>query len=96
MSERGAPAIAVRNVSKSFGGVAAVQDVSFTVSSGEVVALAGENGAGKSTVKNIIGGILRPDTGQVEFGAAVAASGAGGARIPVLPRCTRRPACSRT
>ena len=76
----GAPAIAVRNVSKSFGGVAAVQDVSFTVSSGEVVALAGENGAGKSTVKNIIGGILRPDAGRVDFGESVGEAGAGGAK----------------
>lgn len=76
----GAPAIAVRHVSKSFGGVAAVQDVSFTVSSGEVVALAGENGAGKSTVKNIIGGILRPDAGRVDFGGAVGEAGAGGAK----------------
>lgn len=75
-----APTLAVRNVSKSFGGVAAVQDVSFTVSGGEVVALAGENGAGKSTVKNLIGGILRPDAGQVEFGGAGPAAGTGGAR----------------
>ncbi|MET9223730.1 sugar ABC transporter ATP-binding protein [Streptomyces sp. NPDC003300] len=60
--------------------------MSFTVSGGEVVALAGENGAGKSTVKNIIGGILRPDTGRVDFGGpgadadkAGAAGGTGGA-----------------
>jgi ABC-type sugar transport system ATPase subunit len=76
----GAPTIAVRNVSKSFGGVAAVQDVSFTVSSGEVVALAGENGAGKSTVKNIIEGTLRPDAGRVDFGETVTAVGTGGAK----------------
>ncbi|SEG94970.1 ribose transport system ATP-binding protein [Actinacidiphila yanglinensis] len=75
-----APAIAVRNVSKSFSGVVAVQDVSFTVAGGEVVALAGENGAGKSTVKNIIGGILRPDAGRVEFGGTVPAAGTRGAK----------------
>lgn len=74
------PAIAVSNVSKSFGGVAAVRDVSFTVSGGEVVALAGENGAGKSTVKNIIGGILRPDAGRVALGGLGAAAGQAGAR----------------
>lgn len=74
-----APAIAVHGVSKSFGGVAAVRDVSFTVSSGEVVALAGENGAGKSTVKNIIGGNVRPDSGRVAFGGT-AGVGVGGAK----------------
>jgi ABC-type sugar transport system ATPase subunit len=62
-----APAIVVGNVSKAFGGITAVDDVSFSVSSGEIVALAGENGAGKSTIKNIIGGILRADSGQVSF-----------------------------
>jgi ABC-type sugar transport system ATPase subunit len=67
-----APAIAVDNVSKSFGGITAVDGVSFTVSGGEVVALVGENGAGKSTIKNIIGGTLRPDYGRISFGGAPA------------------------
>jgi ABC-type sugar transport system ATPase subunit len=75
-----APAIAVGNVSKSFGGITAVDGVSFSVSTGEVVALAGENGAGKSTIKNIISGTLRPDSGQVSFGGAPAVEGVGGAK----------------
>ena len=75
-----APAIAVGNVSKSFGGISAVDGVSFTVSSGEVVALVGENGAGKSTIKNIIGGTLRPDSGQVSFAGSPAHEGVGGAK----------------
>ncbi|GAA2331472.1 sugar ABC transporter ATP-binding protein [Dactylosporangium salmoneum] len=66
------PAISVGNVSKSFGGITAVDRVSFTVSGGEVVALVGENGAGKSTIKNIIGGTLRPDAGHVHHAAGVA------------------------
>ena len=77
---REAPAIAVGCVSKSFGGITAVDGVSFVVSSGEVVALAGENGAGKSTIKNIISGTLRPDSGQVSFGGAPAVEGVGGAK----------------
>ena len=75
-----APAIAVGDVSKAFGGITAVDGVSFTVSGGEVVALAGENGAGKSTIKNIIGGTLRPDSGRVSFGGAPAVEVVGGAK----------------
>jgi rhamnose transport system ATP-binding protein len=62
------PEITVEDVSKSFGGVPAVRNVTLTLFGGEVVALAGENGAGKSTIKNIIGGILRPDSGRVTYG----------------------------
>lgn len=71
------PIVSVRNVTKHFGGVAAVSDVSFALRGGEVVALAGENGAGKSTVKNIIGGILRPETGRVEYAGGADAKSAG-------------------
>lgn len=52
--------------SKAFGGVQAVKDLSFAVKAGEVVALVGENGAGKSTTKNLITGQIRPDSGSIE------------------------------
>jgi rhamnose transport system ATP-binding protein len=54
-------------VSKSFGGVAAVKDVTFTVAPGEVHALVGENGAGKSTLIKMISGVLAPDRGEIRF-----------------------------
>jgi len=55
-------------VSKSFGGLKALQEVSFEVGSGEIVALIGPNGAGKSTLLNIINGFLRSSAGRVLFG----------------------------
>lgn len=59
------PALEVRGISKSFGGVAAVRDVSFTVPRGSLTALIGPNGAGKSTVFNLVTSLYRPDTGEV-------------------------------
>jgi branched-chain amino acid transport system ATP-binding protein len=58
-------ALVVRNLSKRFGGLRAVQDVGFAVSENEIVALIGPNGAGKTTTFNLITGFLRPDTGSV-------------------------------
>ncbi len=55
----------VQGLTKSFGGVAAVRGVSFTVEPGEMLALIGPNGAGKSTCFNMLGGQLPPDSGQV-------------------------------
>ena len=57
--------LSVRTVSKSFGPVKVLNEASFDVSPGEVVALLGENGAGKSTVSNIIAGSLLPDGGTI-------------------------------
>lgn len=59
------PAIEVRNVSKSFPGVKALDAVSLVVKKGEVHALAGENGAGKSTLMKILAGIYAPDAGEI-------------------------------
>ena len=52
-------------VSKSFGGTVAVRDVSIELFSGQVLALLGENGAGKSTCVKLLAGVIRPDQGQV-------------------------------
>lgn len=57
----------VRNLSKSYGSVHAVTDVSFTLRRNEVLALIGPNGAGKSTCFNMLGGQIAPDRGSIRF-----------------------------
>lgn len=59
--------LAVDRLSKSFGGLQAVAEVSFAVAAGELLALIGPNGAGKTTCFNMVGGQLRPDAGKVAF-----------------------------
>jgi branched-chain amino acid transport system ATP-binding protein len=59
--------LAVKGLSKSFGAVRAVDNVTFEVAGGEFLALIGPNGAGKSTCFNIINGQLPPDAGEVRF-----------------------------
>jgi ribose transport system ATP-binding protein len=61
------PVLSVEQVSKSFAGNQVLREVSFDVRSGEVLALAGENGAGKSTVLSLITGLLRPDSGRIVY-----------------------------
>ena len=63
-----APLLELSQVSKRFGGVAALDGVSFTVSEGETVGLIGPNGAGKTTLFNCVTGVLRPDGGAIRFG----------------------------
>ena len=55
----------LRHISKSFGGVKALQDVTLEVEPGEIHALCGENGAGKSTLMNILAGNIQPDHGEL-------------------------------
>src|SRR5262245_24687226 len=59
-----APVLSLRNVSVTFGGVRALQDVSFEVLPGEVQCIAGENGSGKSTLIKVIAGIYQPAPGS--------------------------------
>ena len=60
--------LAVSSVSKSFGALRAVNNVSFEVREGEFLALIGPNGAGKSTCFNIINGQLKPNSGEIRLG----------------------------
>jgi len=57
----------VENLSKSFGGLAALRDLSFEVEQGAIVGLIGPNGAGKTTAFNLISGTMRPSAGRVWF-----------------------------
>jgi branched-chain amino acid transport system ATP-binding protein/branched-chain amino acid transport system permease protein len=58
----------VRNLSRSFGGLKAVQDVSFKLHKNEILGIIGPNGAGKTTVFNLLNGFLRPSQGEVLIG----------------------------
>jgi branched-chain amino acid transport system ATP-binding protein len=66
----------IKQLNKSFGGIQAVQDCTFSVKEGSITALIGPNGAGKTTAFNLISGILKADSGQVWF---------DGKRIDKLP-----------
>jgi ribose transport system ATP-binding protein len=61
--------LSARNISKSFGGARAIDDVSFDIRAGEVHALLGENGAGKSTLVKVIARSIRPDEGTIHGSA---------------------------
>lgn len=62
------PSLNVSGLGKRFGAKQAVDDVSFSVASGEIVALIGPNGAGKSTTFSCLSGLMRPDAGVIAFG----------------------------
>jgi simple sugar transport system ATP-binding protein len=61
------PALSLRKIHKSFDGVVAVEDLSLDVKRGEIVALVGDNGAGKSTVVKIIAGMYQPSSGEIRL-----------------------------
>lgn len=62
--------LSLKNISKSFGGVKALQDINLDVRKGEIHSIVGENGAGKSTMMKIIAGALKEDEGTIEFDGA--------------------------
>jgi branched-chain amino acid transport system ATP-binding protein len=61
------PLLEIKNLSKRFGGLQAVKDVSFTVPQGSIKAVIGPNGAGKTTLFNLVSGFLAPDSGTIKF-----------------------------
>src|ERR1700743_3546667 len=65
MSPSGTPLYEVRNISKSYGSVVAIEDVSLQIYPGEVLGLVGDNGAGKSTLVKVLSGALQPDGGEI-------------------------------
>lgn len=70
--------LSLRGISKNFGAVSALTDIELDVHGGEVVALVGDNGAGKSTVVNILAGVYQPSAGMIRFrGREVALSDPG-------------------
>ena len=75
--------LAVQGVSKAFGGLQAVADVSLAVEHGQVLGLFGPNGAGKTTLFNLVAGLLRPDEGHVLL------EGEDITRLPVHRRAQR-------
>ena len=67
------PQLELKNVTKRFGGVAAVDDVTFAIGKGEILGVIGPNGAGKTTLLNCISGVYRLDDGDVRWqGASIA------------------------
>ncbi|HEY9105409.1 MAG TPA: branched-chain amino acid ABC transporter ATP-binding protein/permease [Roseateles sp.] len=65
--ERGAPLLDVRAIRKTFGGLVAVNDISFAIRAGDIVGLIGPNGAGKSTTFNLVSGVLPLTGGEIEL-----------------------------
>ncbi len=60
-------ALGVRSLTKHFGGIKAVEDVTFAVKKGMIISMIGPNGAGKSTFINVVSGIYAPDGGEIHF-----------------------------
>ncbi len=66
-TEPRSPLVELRGLTKSYGGVRAVADVSLSIDEGTVHALVGENGAGKSTLVKILTGVIQPDEGEIRI-----------------------------
>src|SRR5438309_11375198 len=90
----GGPLLEAVALSKSFGPVEVLKDVSLAVNPGEVHAIIGENGAGKSTLMKLLAGHLQPTCGQLRIDGKTAD---GTARRGAAPSCfTRKSFCARS
>ena len=90
-----APNLELENTAKAYDGLRVLHDVSFAVSPGEVVALVGHNGAGKTTIMKLLLGLIRPTSGSVQvLGHDPAGSNAAQARLGMgfLPETVSFPA----
>ena len=61
------PMLQINDLSKYFGGVKAVNSVSFDLAEGELLGIIGPNGSGKTTVVNLITGFVKPDSGKISY-----------------------------
>ena len=66
-AQAGAPLLKVENLSRSFGGLKAVSEVSFSIAEGEILGIIGPNGAGKTTLFNVLNGVLSADEGSAQL-----------------------------
>ena len=62
--------LVAEKLSRNFGGIQAIDDLSFALSEGEIVALIGPNGAGKTTLVNLLTGVVKPSFGRIRFEGA--------------------------
>jgi branched-chain amino acid transport system ATP-binding protein len=82
------PLLTVEHVTRRFGGIVAVDDVSLDVPEGEIVGLIGPNGAGKTTVFNLVTRLYKPETGEIAFD--------GESLLPTAPHAVIRRGIART
>lgn len=71
MTPGGAPLLSVRGATRQFGGLYAVNDVTFDLAEGEILGLIGPNGAGKTTLVNLVTGAMRTSSGTITFAGTV-------------------------
>ena len=87
--------LAVDELSRSFGGIHAVDGVTFDVEQAEIVGIIGPNGSGKSTLFNLLTGALKPDAGTITlFGRDITGSLPTGLLVPALGAPSRSQRCS--